>query len=130
LTTTDQENQTGYFLDGEVPFIDVDPADQNVVFVRKGITLNSFFERLGIQGGDTIKNINETPITLDAIRTVIGQSFAWTPETDIKMVVERDGKELTLEGKAGNPTLVVETIVPIDSLSGNEAQIREAWLKK
>ena len=130
LNTTDKENQTGYFLDGEVPFIDVDPTDQNTVFIRNGITLNSFFESLGVMGGDVIKSINGTDINLEAIRGVIQQSFGWTPETDIKMVVERDGKELTLEGKAGNPTLVVDTIVPIEGLSGNEAKIREAWLKK
>lgn len=130
LNTTNQENQSGYFLDGEVPFIDVDPADQNIVFIRKGITLNSFLESLGAQGGDIIKSINDTPITLEAIRTVIGQSFAWTPETDIKMVVERDGKEMSLEGKVGMPTLMVETIVPLVGLTGNEATIREAWLKK
>jgi len=130
LNTTDKENQTGYFLDGEVPFIDVDPTDQNTVFIRNGITLNSFFESLGVMGGDVIKSINGTDINLEAIRGVIQQSFGWTPETDIKMVVERNGKELTLEGKAGNPTLVVDTIVPIEGLSGNEAKIREAWLKK
>lgn len=130
LNTTNQENQSGYFLDGEVPFIDVDPADQDIVFIRKGITLNSFFESLGAQGGDIIKSINDTPITLEAIRAVIGQSFAWTPETDIKMAVERDGKEIALEGKAGTPTLMVETIVPLEGLTGNEATIREAWLKK
>lgn len=129
LTTTDQENRTGYFLDGEVPFIDVDPADQNKVFIRKGITLNSFFESLGAQGGDIIKSINDTAIDLEAIRTVIGQSFAWTPETDIKMVVERDGKEMTLEGKVGIPTLMVETIVPIEEITDKENAIREAWLR-
>jgi len=130
LNTTNQENQSGYFLDGEVPFIDVDPADQDIVFIRKGITLNSFLKGLGAEGGDIIKSINDTPITLDAIRAIIGQSFAWTPETDIKMVVERDGKEMTLEGKAGTPTLMVDTIIPMEGLSGNEATIREAWLKK
>ena len=130
LTTAVQEKQTGYFLDGEVPYIDVDPADQDVVFIRKGITLNSFFENLGVQGGDTIKNINDSSINLDAIRSVIGQSFTWTPETDIKMVVDRDGKEITLEGKVGQPTLMVETIVPLEGTSEKEVQIKEAWLTK
>ncbi len=129
LTTTDQENRTGYFLDGEVPFIDVDPADQNKVFIRKGITLNSFFESLGAQGGDIIKSINDTAIDLEAIRAVIEQSFAWTPETDIKMVIERDGKEITMEGKVGTPTLMVETIVPIEEITDKENAIREAWLR-
>ncbi|MGI9551541.1 MAG: peptidase M61 [Aurantibacter sp.] len=130
LTTTNQENQTGYFLDGEVPFIDVDPADQDVVFIRKGITLNSFFEGLGAQGGDVIKRVNDTPINLDAIRTVIGQSFTWSPETEIKMAVERDGKEIILDGKVGTATLMVETIVPVEGVTDQHSKIREAWLKR
>ncbi|MBM1105943.1 peptidase M61 [Aurantibacter crassamenti] len=130
LTTGIKEKQTGFFLDGDIPFIDVDPADQNKIFIRKGITLNSFFENIGAQGDDVIKSINDTPITLEAIRAIIGQSFTWSPETDVKMIIERDGEEITLEGKAGVATLQVETIIPIEGLTGNESAIKEAWLKK
>ena len=34
------------------------------------------------------------------------------------MVVERDGKEITLEGKVGTPTLEVETIIPLKGVNG------------
>ncbi|MEO9892483.1 peptidase M61 [Aurantibacter sp.] len=129
LTSGNIEQQTGYFLDGEIPFIDADPTDQNIIFVRRGITLNSFFNSIGAKGGDIIKSINDTPINLEAIRAIIGQSFTWTPETDIKIVVDRDGEELVLEGKVGVATLQVETIAPIKGLTGNEDVIREAWLK-
>ena len=129
LTTASSEKQTGYFLDGEVPFIDVDQSNDNAVFIRKGIELSTFYKDLGLQGGDIIKRINDTPINLEAIRPIIGQSFGWTPETEIKMVVERNGEEVTVEGKVGSPSLKVETIVPLEEVSDSQKKLKAAWLK-
>jgi predicted metalloprotease with PDZ domain len=123
------EKQTGYFLDGETPFIDVDPSNGNAIFVRKGIELNSFFNNLGAEGGDVIKSINGTPITLESIRPIIGQSFGWSPDTEVTMTVQRGDEEIKLEGEAGKPVLQVQTIVPVETVSPTEIQLREAWLK-
>lgn len=129
LTSTKAEKQTGYFFDGEVPFIDADPANDNAVFIRKGIELSTFYKNFGLQGGDIIKSINGTLINLEAIRPIIGQSFGWTPETDIKLVVDRDGEEVAVEGKVGSPTLMVETIVPIEGVTDTQTKLREVWMK-
>ncbi|MCJ7465819.1 MAG: peptidase M61 [Maribacter sp.] len=129
LTMGQSLKQTGYFLDGDIPFIDIDMAGDKSIFVRKGIELNSFFKDLGVQGGDIIKSINGIPITLETMRPIIGASFGWTPETDIKMVVERDGKEIEIAGTVGTPTLNVETIQPIEGASERQIQLRNAWLK-
>lgn len=129
LTTNTSEVQSGYFLHGNVPYIDIDPAMDNAVFIRKGIELNTFLKDLDVQGGDVIKSINGIPMNLEAIRTVIGQSFAWTPETDISMVVIRGGQEMTLNGKVGTPMVKVETIIPIKNATDQQIQLREAWLK-
>ncbi len=129
LKMESSEKQTGYFLDGEEPYIDIDPAKDNAVFVRKGIALNSFFTDLGVEAGDVIKSINDTPITLEAIRPIIGQSFAWSPDTEITMAVQRGDEEIKLEGKVGTPMLQVGTIVPVANVGPKEAQLREAWLK-
>ncbi|MEM9141582.1 MAG: peptidase M61 [Bacteroidota bacterium] len=123
------EKQSGYFLEGEVPFIDVDQANGNAIFIRKGIALNSFFKDLGARGGDIIKSINGTDINLEAIRPIIGQSFGWTPETEISMTVERNGTELELKGKVGSPMLNVETIIPVEGAGENKQRLREAWLR-
>ncbi|SIS82010.1 Predicted metalloprotease, contains C-terminal PDZ domain [Zobellia uliginosa] len=123
------EQETGYFLDGDNPFIDVEQGNESVVFVRKGIQLNSFFKGLGAEGGDVIKEINGTTITLESIRPIIGKSFGWSPDTEISMVVDRDGKEVLLEGKVGVPTVNVETIVPVENVSDEVLELRQAWLK-
>ncbi len=129
LTSVITEQQSGYFLDGEVPYIDVDQSNDNAIFIRKGITLNSFFNELGAKGGDVIKSINGTAIDLEAIRPIIGQSFSWTPETEITMVVQRGEEEVTLNGKVGTPMLDVESIVPLEEDSDDSKKLREAWMK-
>ena len=121
------EKRTGYFLDGENPFIDVN--ESNEIYIRKGIQLSSFFEGLGIEGGDVLKAINGTEIDLEAIRNIIGQSFSWSPDKEITMKIVRDGEEMFLEGEAGTPMLQVDTIVPVEGVNAKEAQLRGHWLK-
>ena len=129
LTTTVIEQPSGCFLNGEVPFIDVDQANNNSIFIRKGIELNSFLNNLGAQGGDVIKSINGTPITLEAIRPIIGESFAWSAEKEIVMVVKRGDEEITLHGAVGTPTLNVETILPLEVVVDDQSKLRHAWMK-
>lgn len=129
LKMESSEKHTGYFLDGEEAFIDIDPAKDNAVFVRKGLALNSFFTDLGVEGGDVIKTINGTPISLEAIRPIIGQSFAWSPDTEITMTLQRRDEEIKVEGKVGTPMVQVGVIVPVENVGTKEAQLRAAWLK-
>ncbi|PCJ97970.1 MAG: peptidase M61 [Flavobacteriaceae bacterium] len=130
LATTTIQQQSGYFLNGEVPFIDVDEENDNAIFVRNGIELNSFFTDLGMQGGDVIKEINGTAINLEAIRPVIGQSFGWTPDTEISIKIKRGEEVLDLKGKVGAPLLNVKTIAPIDDANEEQLALRNAWLKE
>jgi predicted metalloprotease with PDZ domain len=129
LTTIVAEEESGYFLKDNEPYIDVDTEEDNAIFIRKGIELNSFFRNLGARGGDVIKSINDTTINLEAIRPIIRESFGWGPEKEITMVVLRDDRELTLEGAVGTPTIEVERIVPMNTVSDKQARLREAWLK-
>ena len=129
LVTTNVKKPTGYFLDGEIPFIDVDQENDNSVFVRNGIDLSSFYKDLGIQGGDVIKNINGTSINLKSIRPIIGESFGWNAETQIKMEVMREGELIAIEGPVGTPTLEIEQIIPLEGVSEDFSKLREAWLK-
>ena len=130
LKTTVVEQPTGYFLAlDNTPFIDVDPENDNAVFIRKGIELSSFLKELGVKGGDVIKSINGTAIDLEAIRSIIGQSYGWTPDTKVEMVVIRDEEEISLKGTVGTPTLKVEKIVPVEVATEAQTKLREAWVK-
>jgi predicted metalloprotease with PDZ domain len=129
LATVRENKQTGYFLDGEIPFIDVDQENGNTIYVREGIELSSFYDRLGIQGGDVIKSINGTSVDLESIRQIIGQSFGWNAETEIKMELLRGGESIVVEGPVGIPTMEVEKIIPVEGVSEDFAELRNAWLR-
>lgn len=129
LGTKEVQEQTGYFLDGEVPYIDVDVKKDSLIFIREGIDLNSFFTDLKLKGGDVIKKINGVPITIETLRPIIGESFGWTAETEIQMEIERDGSILSVQGPVGVPTKMVRKVVPLENASPNEIDLREAWLK-
>ncbi|WP_051254259.1 M61 family metallopeptidase [Arenibacter latericius] len=129
LHVVSEMQPTGYFFNGEIPMIDVNAKNPNEVFVREGIVLSSFFKNLGIQGGDILKNIDGTEITLESIRPIIGQSFGWTPEKEINLVVVRDGEEIEVSGQVGRPTIEVKKLVPVEGLTGEQQALRTSWLK-
>ena len=118
-----------FFLDQEVPFIDADASNDNVIFVRKGISLSSFLTDLGVEGGDIIKSINGTPITLEGIGPILQESFIWPADKEVTMVVQRDEEEITLDGRAGIPMVMVEKVISIEGANDAQLRLREAWMK-
>ncbi|MEZ2416000.1 peptidase M61 [Muriicola sp. E247] len=122
------QKPASYFFLGQIPYIDADPGDLDTIFVQKGMELNSFFQDLGAKGGDIIIKINDTTITLDSMRTIVGESFGWDAEKDIRMTVMRDGELIDLQGKAGTPIYTERKIVEMDSVSEKVISLRRAWL--
>ncbi|SEL54083.1 Predicted metalloprotease, contains C-terminal PDZ domain [Maribacter orientalis] len=129
LTILDVEQQTGYFFDGQVPYIDVDIENDSVVFIREGIKLNSFFNDLELKGGDVLRAINGEMITIESLRPIIGESFSWTPEKVIEVTVERNGEMVTVKGTVGSPMKMVKKITLIKDATEKEVSLRNAWLK-
>jgi predicted metalloprotease with PDZ domain len=125
-----EEKPGSFFFLGPVPYIDADPADLNTIFIQRGIELNSFFSNLGAKGGDVIIEINGTKITLDSMRSIIGESFSWDIEKEINMLVNRDGKLIELYGKAGIPVNRERRIVPQSNPTETAKLLRRAWLKE
>tara|TARA_R110002126_G_scaffold287506_1_gene440365 strand:+ start:2054 stop:3925 length:1872 start_codon:yes stop_codon:yes gene_type:complete len=129
LNILEVEQQTGYFLDGQVPYIDVDVENDSVVFIREGIKLNSFFKDLNLKGGDVLHAINGDEVTIKSIRAIVGESFGWAPEKIIKITVERNGEVVTVEGSVGLPMKVVKKLAPVKDATELETSLRKAWLK-
>ncbi|WP_073242313.1 M61 family metallopeptidase [Maribacter aquivivus] len=129
LATKDVEKPTGYFFDGQVPYMDVDVQNDSVVFIRENIELNSFFNDLKLQGGDIFRTINEQEINLETLRPIIGESFGWTPETVVSVTVERDGEMVSVTGPVGQPVKKVKKIVALEGIAEETVTLRNAWLK-
>ena len=120
---------TGYFFDGQVPYMDVDVQNDSVVFIRQNMELNSFFDDLKLLNGDIFRIINGQQINLETFRSILRDSFDWTPETVVSMTVERDGELVSLEGAVGKPVRKVKKIVPLEGASEETLKLRNAWLK-
>ena len=111
-----------------MPYIDIDIENDSVVFIREGINLNSFFNDLELKGGDVLKAINGEEITIETLRAIIGESFSWTPEKVIEVIVLRNGEIVTVEGPVGSPIKVVKKITSEKDATEYEI-LRNAWLK-
>lgn len=130
LAMIQEDVQTGYFLDGQTAFIDVNEDEGNTVFVRDNMNLNSFFINLGLQGGDVFRTFNGEEVTLESMRQIVADSYAWSPDTNVKIEVVRNEQIVKLEGVVGSPTLKMDKIVAIGAVSVDFANLRNAWLKE
>jgi predicted metalloprotease with PDZ domain len=127
LRVAQQETPTTlFFLDAQVPFIDVDPATGEIFF--RGIPLNSTLVDMGAEAEDVIQSVNGTAYTLENVQGLVQNSFMWTPTTPLEIVVLRDGEEVELSGLHGTPTVVEHRIEEIPGASQEQLRLRDAWL--
>lgn len=124
------ELPTGYLVDGQDPYIDLNP-ETSEIFFRRNITLNSFLKNhLKAKAGDVITAINGRIVTPKNVGEHIRQSFEWKEGEKIIVRVHRDGKEIQLESEAVAPTTSSWLLVRKDLQQGDPAfHLREAWLK-
>ena len=126
---TETNSKTGYFLDGQTPFIDAN-QETGEIFFREGYPMNSFFSELGVEGGDVIKTINGTEYSLENIRPLIMSSMSWEEGQEFTMTVERDGEEVSFETKTTQPYINKTSLQSMDlEASDKRLELREAWLK-
>jgi len=88
---------------------------------------NSFTEKLGIQAGDIILEINGTKYNYDNINSMIETSLGWEDGDAITMKIKRGDKVIPLKGEVALPKEQAEGY----AASGDETKkdIRNAWLK-
>ena len=118
---------TFFFIDQQTPYIDARPTGE---LYFRNVTLNSTHIELGIQPEDEIKSVNGVEYTLENAQPLIAGSFGWTPETEITMILVRDGEEVEVSGVFGTPTLVSQTLVEDGSATEEQIRLRNYWLDK
>jgi predicted metalloprotease with PDZ domain len=121
-----EDTVTVFFQDQQTPFINVDRSAGQFYFMDTG--LNSTLIELGVQPEDIIKTINGEELTLQNAQMMIGQSFQWTPDMDLSMVLIRDGEEVEVTGKVGTPKAMKLTLVEAEDATEEQIQLRNGWL--
>lgn len=116
-----------FFIDQQTPYIDARPSGE---LYFRNVTLNSTHMELGIQPGDEIKSVNGVEYSLENAQPLIGGSFGWTPDTELTMVLVRDGEEIEVSGVYGTPVLVSQKLVEDEEATEEQIQLRNYWLEK
>ncbi|NBC64137.1 MAG: peptidase M61 [Bacteroidetes bacterium] len=128
LRQAEEELPTAFFFaDQSTPFFNVDQTE-GTIFFREDIELHSTLKNLGAQGGDVIVSVNGEPFNFQTAQQIIGSSMSWNPDTEIEIVVERDGEEITLTGEYGNPVYIKSILKEMENPSENQLRLRGWWL--
>lgn len=113
------------FLKGEKPYVLIRPGTKSIV-VMNGIPLNSFFKSLKLVGGDVIKSINGVSYNLDNIYEMVMTSQEWEKGDPITLIIDRDGKEMTITGKV-EPEF--RDAIGYSATDDSKKALREKWLR-
>lgn len=128
LDMTEEETLVSFFfIDQQTPFIDARPSGE--LFFRN-VELSSSHKAFGIQSGDVIKSVNGTEYNLDNAQPLIVSSFGWTPDTELSLILIRDGEEVEISGKMGTPTLPTLSLTELEDASDEQIALRNYWLEK
>jgi predicted metalloprotease with PDZ domain len=117
---------TIFFQDQQTPYVNVDQSTGQFYFMDT--TMNSTLNNLGVQPGDIIKTVNGEELNLQNAQNLISQSFQWSPDTDLSMVLIRDGEEVEVSGKVGSPTTLRPRLTPMENASEEQIELRNQWL--
>ena len=106
-------------------------ADQEkgVIFFSDLVTENSFWAEQGVMPNDIIKTVNGEALTMQNAQQMLGQMYQWKKGDDIKVVLERDGKEVIVETKLTPAFTTSKSIIESETATDAQLNTRKAWLK-
>jgi hypothetical protein len=66
---------------------------------------------------------------MESAQNILMESFSWTPDTTLEIVIERGGEELSLKANLGTPKVEKFSMAPLKNTTPQQLRLREAWLK-
>jgi predicted metalloprotease with PDZ domain len=88
-----------------------------------GVKVGDVF--LGIEG-DLFPEINEK--NSGQINAMLTPTLSWEAEKIIMLTIKRDGETLSLSGKVGNPTAIVNGLIENPETDKATIKLRQSWL--
>jgi predicted metalloprotease with PDZ domain len=116
---------TNPFLKGQMPYITIKPATKEIA-VLNGMELNNFMKTLKLEGGDVITSVNGKEYNLDNLYDLLMASQVWKEGENMTFQIKRDGKDMTLTGKARMDYIEIDGFNVTDH---SKDKLREAWMK-
>jgi predicted metalloprotease with PDZ domain len=125
VSTVKTKTPGNVFFEGQSPYISVNPTSKEI-FVLPNITLPTFYDNLGIKGGDILTAINGTKYSVENIMDLINSSQTWKENDAIAVTIKRDGTEKEVKGKITLPFTDSEGLQASDA---SKNTLKNAWLK-
>lgn len=97
-------------------------------FYFREMELSSSLKSMAVKPGDVIKMVNGQELNMQTVQSIVVNSMAWTPDTEVSMVLVRDGEEIEVSGKVGNPTVMRPKLMEVKDATEAQIQLRNWWL--
>lgn len=128
LTFSRDQVETTYIQDGNGFIFDAD-REKGLIFFSEGVMNNSFWAEQGVLPNDIIKTVNGDALTMQNAQAMLGAMYQWKVGQDIKVVLERDGKEVVVEATLTQAYTTANKLIEDEAASAEQIATRNAWLK-
>ncbi len=128
LTLTENRVETNYIQSGSGFIFDANQQTMELFF-SEGVADNSFWMEQGAKSGDIIKEIGGKKFSMEIAQMLVGSMYQWQPGQDFELKVERDGKEITFNGKLTQAYTTKQSLVENQNATQAQIALRKAWLK-
>ncbi|WP_298901998.1 peptidase M61 [uncultured Psychroserpens sp.] len=128
LTFGEKSEATSYIQSGE-GFIFGANQDKGEIYFSENVKNNSFWADQGVMPNDIIKTVNGEALTMQNAQAMLGAMYQWKEGDDIKVVLERDGKEVVVETKLVPTFTTTRSIIEDENATEAQKNTRKAWLK-
>ncbi|MBR9914975.1 MAG: peptidase M61 [Algicola sp.] len=128
LTFGETTVPTNYIQNGSGFIFDAD-REKGLIFFSEGVKDNSFWVEQGVMPNDVIKSVNGQTLTLQNAQAMLGGMYAWKEGDDIKVVLDRDGKEVVIEAKLTPSFTTAKKLMENENATEKQIATRKAWLK-
>ena len=116
---------TNPFMNNKSVAITVDVATKELK-IKNDVSLSPFLSGMGLKGNDVIVDINGKPFTIDTMSEGMTTAQNWKEGETVTMKIKRDGKEITLTGKAIFSYEETEGYRQVDA---TKEALKNSWLK-
>ena len=128
LTFGEKREPTSYIQSGQ-GFIFGANQEKGEIYFSENVKNNSFWADQGVMPNDIIKTVNGEALTMQNAQAMLGAMYQWKEGDDIKVVLERDGKEVVVETKLVPTFTTTRSIIEDENATDAQKKIRNAWLK-
>ncbi len=120
--------KTNYIQNNGALIVQGDRAKGAVVFTE-AVNNNSFWAKNGAKPGDIIRKVDGVEVNMTTANQVFGTVFGWQPGKKVDVVLERDGKEVSIKTTLTQSYTSGKALKVKSDATQQQKNLLNAWLK-